>query len=121
MRRLAIMLSCYVFLAPVDVNARPADSLLKRARITTITTSLIVPVRPDISPPVRSAQRPQASKRKAIIIGAVIGAGAGAGVGAVYCQADCGGGPARGVLVFAPIGASIGAAAGLVIALLSGR
>ena len=60
-------------------------------------------------------QQSRMSKRKAAVLGALVGAGGGAVVGALHCQADCGGGPTRGALVFAPFGAGIGAAAGVLM------
>ncbi len=61
------------------------------------------------------------SKRRAALIGAIIGAGSAAVAGALYCRADCGGGPKRGALVFAPFGAGIGGASGLLIILIRGH
>lgn len=69
----------------------------------------------------RSVQQRRVSTGKAALVGALIGGAGGATVGALYCQADCGGGPKRGALVFAPIGAGIGAGAGVLIAWLANR
>ena len=68
-----------------------------------------------------TTRQARVSKRKAAVVGALVGAGGGALLGAVYCQADCGGGPARGALVFASIGAGLGAGAGVLIGWLADR
>lgn len=73
---------------------------------------------PVLATPSASPARARMSKRKAVLIGASIGGGGGAAMGGLYCRSDCGGGPTRGALVFAPVGAAIGAGVGLILALL---
>lgn len=79
--------------------------------ILTLSPTTLPQLYPPVpTPPSVRLARAKVSKRKAALIGVAIGASGGAAVGAVYCRADCGGGPTRGVLVFSPIGAGIGAA-----------